>query len=106
MSSSTKSPLQGVAEHQAASLASYERLLQGLGQDVYRGQIPLTFDPATLPRGIPLDPGTTRAGGSCFVRGARTFSISALLCSSCLSPSLASLSLCIGVYFQTKFVKY
>ncbi|KAG5280933.1 hypothetical protein AALO_G00065610 [Alosa alosa] len=56
MSSSTKSPLQGVAEHQAASLASYERLLQGLGQDVYRGQIPLTFDPSSLPRGIPLDP--------------------------------------------------
>lgn len=61
MSSSTKSPLPSVAEHQA-SLASYERLLQGLGQDVYRGQIPLTFDPATLPRGIPLDPSTTRAG--------------------------------------------
>uniref|UniRef100_A0AAR2KLL8 Nuclear receptor corepressor 2 n=1 Tax=Pygocentrus nattereri TaxID=42514 RepID=A0AAR2KLL8_PYGNA len=53
--SSTKSPLTGVAEH-PASLASYERLLQGLGADMYRGQIPLPFDPATLPRGIPIDP--------------------------------------------------
>ncbi|KAG9354845.1 hypothetical protein JZ751_001558, partial [Albula glossodonta] len=53
--SSTKSPLPGVAEHHA-SLATYERLLQGLGADVYRGQIPLAFDPAALPRGIPIDP--------------------------------------------------
>lgn len=50
--SSTKSPL---GEH-TASLA-YERILQGLGTDMYRGQIPLPFDPATLPRGIPIDPG-------------------------------------------------
>lgn len=55
--SSTKSPLSGVAEHHP-SLATYERLLQGLGADVYRGQIPLAFDPAALPRGIPIDPGT------------------------------------------------
>ncbi|XP_076127080.1 uncharacterized protein LOC143106606 isoform X2 [Alosa pseudoharengus] len=48
------SHLQAVAEHQAGSLASYEHLLQG--QDVYRGQIPLTFDPAPLPHGIHLDP--------------------------------------------------
>uniref|UniRef100_A0A3P9AIK9 Nuclear receptor corepressor 2 n=1 Tax=Esox lucius TaxID=8010 RepID=A0A3P9AIK9_ESOLU len=53
--SSTKSPLPGVAEQQA-SLASYERLLQGLGADVYRGQIPLTFDPSTLRQGMPIDP--------------------------------------------------
>uniref|UniRef100_A0A668A5X9 Nuclear receptor corepressor 2 n=1 Tax=Myripristis murdjan TaxID=586833 RepID=A0A668A5X9_9TELE len=54
--SATKSPLPGVAEQQA-SLASYERLLQGLGAaDVYRGQIPLAFDPAALPRGIHIDP--------------------------------------------------
>uniref|UniRef100_W5MFZ2 Nuclear receptor corepressor 2 n=1 Tax=Lepisosteus oculatus TaxID=7918 RepID=W5MFZ2_LEPOC len=54
--SATKSPLTGVQEHHA-SLASYERLLQGAGAaDIYRGQIPLTFDPATLPRGIPIDP--------------------------------------------------
>uniref|UniRef100_A0A8C7MKM3 Nuclear receptor corepressor 2 n=1 Tax=Oncorhynchus kisutch TaxID=8019 RepID=A0A8C7MKM3_ONCKI len=61
--SSGKSPLSGVAEQQAqqqaqqqASLASYERLLQGLGADVYRGQIPLAFDPAALRQGIPIDP--------------------------------------------------
>lgn len=52
---STKSPL-AVSEH-TASLA-YERILQGLGTDLCRGQIPLPFDPATLPRGIPIDPGT------------------------------------------------
>lgn len=52
--SSTKSPL-AVGEH-TASLA-YERILQGLGTDMYRGQIPLTFDPATLPRGIQIEPG-------------------------------------------------
>lgn len=55
--SSTKSPLT-VGEH-TASLA-YERILQGLGTDMYRGQIPLTFDPASLPRGIPIDPGISR----------------------------------------------
>uniref|UniRef100_A0A672JLZ3 Nuclear receptor corepressor 2 n=1 Tax=Salarias fasciatus TaxID=181472 RepID=A0A672JLZ3_SALFA len=49
--SATKSPLSGVTDPQA-----YERLLQGLGaSDVYR-QIPLAFDPAALPRGIPIDP--------------------------------------------------
>lgn len=51
--SSTKSPLPVVGDH-AANLA-YERLLQGL--DVYRGQIPLPFDPSALPRGIHIDPG-------------------------------------------------
>uniref|UniRef100_A0A3Q2Q4D6 Nuclear receptor corepressor 2 n=1 Tax=Fundulus heteroclitus TaxID=8078 RepID=A0A3Q2Q4D6_FUNHE len=46
----TKSPLSGVADQQA-----YERLLPGLGaSDMYR--IPLHFDPAALPRGIPIDP--------------------------------------------------
>uniref|UniRef100_A0A3B3U7X8 Nuclear receptor corepressor 2 n=1 Tax=Poecilia latipinna TaxID=48699 RepID=A0A3B3U7X8_9TELE len=46
----TKSPLTGVADQQA-----YERLLPGLGaSDMYR--IPLTFDPAALPRGIAIDP--------------------------------------------------
>uniref|UniRef100_A0A673A1N6 Nuclear receptor corepressor 2 n=1 Tax=Sphaeramia orbicularis TaxID=375764 RepID=A0A673A1N6_9TELE len=49
--SATKSPLPGVPDQQ-----TYERLLQGLGAaDVYR-QIPLAFDPAALPRGIPIDP--------------------------------------------------
>lgn len=53
--SATKSPLPGVPDQQA-----YERLLQGLGAaDVYR-QIPLAFDPAALPRGIPIDPGTAK----------------------------------------------
>uniref|UniRef100_A0A8C5CB31 Nuclear receptor corepressor 2 n=1 Tax=Gadus morhua TaxID=8049 RepID=A0A8C5CB31_GADMO len=48
----TKSPLPSMV-----SLANYERLLQGLGAaDMYRGQIPLAFDTATLPRGIPIDP--------------------------------------------------
>uniref|UniRef100_A0A8C5G939 Nuclear receptor corepressor 2-like n=1 Tax=Gouania willdenowi TaxID=441366 RepID=A0A8C5G939_GOUWI len=47
----TKSPLSSVTDPQA-----YERLLQGLGAaDMYR-QIPLAFDPAALPRGIPIDP--------------------------------------------------
>ncbi len=51
--SATKSPLPGVPDQQ-----TYERLLQGLGAaDVYR-QIPLAFDPAALPRGIPIDSGT------------------------------------------------
>ncbi len=50
--SATKSPLPGVADQQ-----TYERLL-GLGAaDVYR-QIPLAFDPAALPRGIHIDPGS------------------------------------------------
>uniref|UniRef100_A0A8C1QTQ5 Nuclear receptor corepressor 2 n=1 Tax=Cyprinus carpio TaxID=7962 RepID=A0A8C1QTQ5_CYPCA len=51
--SSTKSPL-AVGEH-TASLA-YERILQGLGTDMYHGQIPLQFDPSTLPRGIQIEP--------------------------------------------------
>ncbi|XP_054630962.1 nuclear receptor corepressor 2 isoform X2 [Dunckerocampus dactyliophorus] len=48
--SATKSPLPGVPDQQ-----TYERLLQGLGADVYR-QIPLAFDPTALSRGIPIDP--------------------------------------------------
>lgn len=52
--SATKSPLSAVPDQQ-----TYERLLQGLGAaDVYR-QIPLAFDPAALPRGIHIDPGTS-----------------------------------------------
>lgn len=51
--SATKSPLPGVPDQQ-----TYERLLQGLGAaEVYR-QMPIAFDPASLPRGIPIDPGT------------------------------------------------
>ncbi|KAM9744671.1 nuclear receptor corepressor 2 isoform 3-T4 [Menidia menidia] len=47
----TKSPLSGVADPQA-----YERLFQSLGApDMYR-QTMLAFDPAGLPRGIPIDP--------------------------------------------------
>ena len=52
----TKSPLSGVADQQA-----YERLLQGLGATEMYRQIPLAFDPAALPRGIPIDPGTSTA---------------------------------------------
>ncbi|XP_031426191.1 nuclear receptor corepressor 2 isoform X4 [Clupea harengus] len=52
--SSTKSPQPGLAEHQA-SLA-FERLLQGLNPDAYRGQMPIAFDPNSMPRGIPIDP--------------------------------------------------
>uniref|UniRef100_A0A665WJZ1 Nuclear receptor corepressor 2 n=1 Tax=Echeneis naucrates TaxID=173247 RepID=A0A665WJZ1_ECHNA len=48
--SATKSPLSGVTDQQA-----YERLLQGLGADIYR-QIPIPFDHGALPRGIPIDP--------------------------------------------------
>lgn len=52
--SATKSPLSAVPDQQ-----TYERLLQGLGAaEVYR-HIPLAFDPAALPRGIHIDPGTT-----------------------------------------------
>uniref|UniRef100_A0A7N8X6N7 Nuclear receptor corepressor 2 n=1 Tax=Mastacembelus armatus TaxID=205130 RepID=A0A7N8X6N7_9TELE len=47
----TKSPLPGVPDQQ-----TYERLLQGLGAADLFHQIPLTFDPAALPRGIPIDP--------------------------------------------------
>lgn len=56
--SSTKSPLPGVPDQQ-----TYERLLQGLGaSDVYR-QIPIAFDPAALPRGIPIEPGDVTVWG-------------------------------------------
>lgn len=50
----TKSPLTGVADQQA-----YERLLPGLGaSEMYR--IPLSFEPAALPRGIAIDPGKSQ----------------------------------------------
>ncbi|XP_041083927.1 nuclear receptor corepressor 2-like isoform X2 [Polyodon spathula] len=54
--SANKSPHAGVPDHHP-SLASYEQLLRGVGAaELYRGQIPLTFDPASLPRGIPMEP--------------------------------------------------
>lgn len=66
--SATKSPL--------PDQQTYERLLQNLGAstrlepatEMYR-QIPLAFDPAALPRGIPIDPGTATAHFciSCFM---------------------------------------
>lgn len=74
--SATKSPLPGVPDQQA-----YERLLQGLGADMYR-QIPLTFDPAALPRGIPLDPGTSA------VRADKRKPMSLVLHVACVSVKL------------------
>ncbi|KAM4707636.1 nuclear receptor corepressor 2 isoform 2-T2 [Discoglossus pictus] len=51
----SKSPHTTVPEHLHA-MSSYEHLLRGVSQaDLYRGHIPLAFDPAGIPRGIPLE---------------------------------------------------
>ncbi|XP_054568371.1 nuclear receptor corepressor 2 isoform X3 [Eptesicus fuscus] len=51
-----KSPHSAVPEHHPHPLSPYEHLLRGVsGVDLYRGHIPLAFDPASIPRGIPLD---------------------------------------------------
>uniref|UniRef100_G3TPP4 Nuclear receptor corepressor 2 n=1 Tax=Loxodonta africana TaxID=9785 RepID=G3TPP4_LOXAF len=51
-----KSPHSTVPEHHPHPLSSYEHLLRGVsGVDLYRGHIPLAFDPTSIPRGIPLD---------------------------------------------------
>ncbi|XP_060049263.1 nuclear receptor corepressor 2 isoform X5 [Erinaceus europaeus] len=51
-----KSPHSTVPEHHTHPLSPYEHLLRGVGGvDLYRGHIPLAFDPASIPRGIPLD---------------------------------------------------
>ncbi|XP_015422704.1 PREDICTED: nuclear receptor corepressor 2 [Myotis davidii] len=51
-----KSPHSAVPEHHPHPLSPYEHLLRGVsGVDLYRGHIPLAFDPAAIPRGIPLD---------------------------------------------------
>uniref|UniRef100_A0A452SEV0 Nuclear receptor corepressor 2 n=1 Tax=Ursus americanus TaxID=9643 RepID=A0A452SEV0_URSAM len=51
-----KSPHSTVPEHHPHPISPYEHLLRGVsGVDLYRGHIPLAFDPASIPRGIPLD---------------------------------------------------
>ncbi|XP_062038203.1 nuclear receptor corepressor 2 isoform X5 [Lepus europaeus] len=51
-----KSPHSTVPEHHAHPISPYEHLLRGVsGMDLYRGHIPLAFDPTSIPRGIPLD---------------------------------------------------
>ena len=54
----TKSPHSAVPEHHPHPISPYEHLLRGVsGMDLYRGHIPLAFDPTSIPRGIPLDAG-------------------------------------------------
>ncbi|XP_045743767.1 nuclear receptor corepressor 2 isoform X26 [Mirounga angustirostris] len=51
-----KSPHSAMPEHHPHPISPYEHLLRGVsGVDLYRGHIPLAFDPASIPRGIPLD---------------------------------------------------
>ncbi|XP_067163355.1 nuclear receptor corepressor 2 isoform X11 [Apteryx mantelli] len=51
----SKSPHAPVAEHHHP-ISPYEHLLRGVsGVDLYRGHIPLAFDPAAIPRGIQLE---------------------------------------------------
>ncbi|XP_060125884.1 nuclear receptor corepressor 2 isoform X7 [Zootoca vivipara] len=52
---SSKSPHATLADHHPP-ISPYEHLLRGVsGVDLYRGHIPLAFDPAAIPRGIPLE---------------------------------------------------
>lgn len=54
----SKSPHAPVADHHHP-ISPYEHLLRGVsGVDLYRGHIPLAFDPAAIPRGIQLEAGT------------------------------------------------
>ncbi|XP_053327902.1 nuclear receptor corepressor 2 isoform X3 [Spea bombifrons] len=51
----SKSPHTTVPEH-LHTISPYEHLLRGVSPaDLYRGHIPLAFDPAGIPRGIPLE---------------------------------------------------
>ncbi|MEE6528526.1 hypothetical protein FKM82_030933, partial [Ascaphus truei] len=51
----SKSPHTAVPEHLHA-MSPYEHLLRGVsGADLYRGHIPLAFDPTGMSRGIPLE---------------------------------------------------
>lgn len=51
-----KSPHSTVPEHHPHPISPYEHLLRGVtGVDLYRGHIPLAFDPTSIPRGIPLE---------------------------------------------------
>ncbi|XP_068100049.1 nuclear receptor corepressor 2 isoform X4 [Hyperolius riggenbachi] len=53
--SSSKSPHTTVPEH-LHTMSPYEHLLRGVSPaDIYRGHIPLAFDPAAISRGIPLE---------------------------------------------------
>lgn len=53
-----KSPHSAMPEHHPHPISPYEHLLRGVsGVDLYRGHIPLAFDPSSIPRGIPLDAG-------------------------------------------------
>uniref|UniRef100_A0ABM5F183 Nuclear receptor corepressor 2 isoform X3 n=1 Tax=Pogona vitticeps TaxID=103695 RepID=A0ABM5F183_9SAUR len=52
---SSKSPHATLAEHHHP-ISPYEHLFRGVsGVDLYRGHIPLAFDSAAIPRGIPLE---------------------------------------------------
>lgn len=67
-----KSPHSAVPEHHPHPMSPYEHLLRGVsGVDLYRGHIPLAFDPTSIPRGIPLDAGDclpTASSGICWAR--------------------------------------
>ncbi|NXX95090.1 NCOR2 protein, partial [Centropus bengalensis] len=53
--SNSKSPHTPVPDHHHP-ISPYEHLLRGVsGVDLYRGHIPLAFDPAAIPRGIQLE---------------------------------------------------
>lgn len=68
-----KSPHSAVPDHHPHPISPYEHLLRGVsGVDLYRGHIPLAFDPTSIPRGIPLDAGdcqgpTARSSGLGFL---------------------------------------
>uniref|UniRef100_A0A8D0HBV8 Nuclear receptor corepressor 2 n=1 Tax=Sphenodon punctatus TaxID=8508 RepID=A0A8D0HBV8_SPHPU len=52
---SSKSPHATLSDHHHP-MSPYEQLLRGVsGVDLYRGHIPLAFDPAAIPRGIQLE---------------------------------------------------
>lgn len=58
----SKSPHAPVPDHHHP-ISPYEHLLRGVsGVDLYRGHIPLPFDPAAIPRGIQLEAGTSAGG--------------------------------------------
>ncbi|XP_074868476.1 nuclear receptor corepressor 2 isoform X4 [Carettochelys insculpta] len=51
----SKSPHPALSDHHHP-ISPYEHLLRGMsGVDLYRGHIPLAFDPAAIPRGIQLE---------------------------------------------------
>lgn len=62
----SKSPHAPVPDHHHP-ISPYEHLLRGVsGVDLYRGHIPLAFDPAAIPRGIQLEAGTFGGGHGWF----------------------------------------